>query len=322
MNHHAPFRVVHGWPILPEGFVFGQVTGVGVDSHEHVFVFHRADHAGETKDGPIEPPVVMCFDGLTGALLDSWGAKMFRVPHGLRVDQRDNIWLTDVGLHQVFQFSHEGTLRLSLGAAGTPGWDDRHFYKPTDVAVAPDGSIYVSGGYGNRRIAKFSPQGRFLGEWGRSGDQPGEFNEVHNLVLDRAGRVYVADRTNRRIQVFTGEGGFLAEWKNEVLGCPWGLAYGPDDSLYVVEGGDLASPRPRARISRLDLEGKILEQWSSFGNYDGQLFCGHDLTVGKSGTVYVGEVKHGMRVQKFSRCGEEFQFLPRRNEGGTGYRRG
>ncbi len=309
----TPYRIVHGWPILPAGYVLGQVTGVGVDSHEHIFVFHRADHSGEKPSGPIDSPVVMCFDGVTGKLLDTWGANAFLVPHGLRVDQRDNIWLTDVGLHQVFKFSHDGTLRMSLGVAGTSGWDHQHFNKPTDVAVAHDGSIYVSDGYGNRRIAKFSPEGYFLLEWGRSGDKPGEFNEVHNVALDHEGRVYVADRINRRIQVFTGDGQFISQWKTEALGCPWGLAYGPDDFLYMVDGGDMSSCLPgRGRIARLDLGGNVLEQWSSFGNYDGQLFWGHDIAVGKSGDVYVGEVNHGMRVQKFSRSAQEFLFLSRR----------
>ncbi|MGD1105320.1 MAG: peptidyl-alpha-hydroxyglycine alpha-amidating lyase family protein [Terriglobia bacterium] len=312
MGFLAPYRVVHGWPILPEGYVLGQVSGVGVDSHEHVFVFHRADHAGEKKSGPIESPVVMCFDGPAGKLLDSWGANAFLVPHGLRVDDRDNIWVTDVDLHQVFKFSHDGTLRMSLGVAGTPGWDHQHFNKPTDVALAHDGSFYVSDGYGNRRIAKFSHEGRFLLEWGRAGDKPGEFNEVHNVVIDREGRVYVTDRINRRIQVFTGDGKFIYEWESEALGCPWALAYGADDFLYMVDGGDLSGCLPgRGRISRLGLDGNILEQWSSFGNYDGQLFWGHDIAVGKSGDVYVGEVNHGMRVQKFSRSEQEFLFLPR-----------
>ena len=302
MGSLSPYRVVHGWPILPEGYVFGQVSGVGVDSHEHVFVFHRADHGGEKKPGPIESPVVMCFDGPTGNLRDSWGENTFLVPHGLRVDQRDYVWLTDLELHQVFKYSHDGTLSLTLGVAGVPGWDHQHFNKPTDVAVAADGSIYVSDGYGNRRIAKFSPEGRFLLEWGRAGDQPGEFQEVHNVVLDREGRVYVADRINRRIQVFTGDGQFIAQWKSEALGSPWGLSCGADNFLYVVDGGDMSPHLPgRAHISRLDLEGNILEQWSSFGNYDGQLFWGHDIAVGKLGDVYVGEVNHGMRVQKFSR---------------------
>ena len=312
MGLQAPFRVVHGWPVLPEGYMLGQVSGVGVDSHEHVFVFHRADHAGERPSGPIDAPVVMCFDGATGKLLDSWGANMFRMPHGLRVDERDYIWVTDVELHQVFKFSHDGALRMALGVAGTPGCDHLHFNKPTDVGLARDGSFYVSDGYGNRRIAKFSHQGKFLLEWGKAGDKPGEFQEVHSVVLDREGRVYVTDRVNRRIQVFTGDGQFLAEWKSEALGCPWALAYGADDFLYMVDGGDQSAHLPgRARLARLDLDGNILEKWSSFGNYDGQIFYGHDIAVGKSGDVYVGEVNHGMRVQKFSRSEQEFLFMPR-----------
>jgi peptidylamidoglycolate lyase len=301
-----PYHVVHGWPLLPEGNVLGQVSGVGVDSHEQLFVFHRADHSMKRTSDPITVPTILCFDGNTGKLLASWGANTFVVPHGLRVDRHDNVWLTDVGLHQVFKYNHDGQLLMSVGAARTSGWDDTHFNQPTDVAVADDGTFYVSDGYGNSRIAKFSPEGRFLLEWGRAGDKPGEFKTPHSVVIGRDGRVYVADRGNGRIQVFTEDGKFLAEWKNTTLGRPWGLAMAPDGFLYMVDGGDnFGGPSNRARIVRLDLSGTVLEKWASFGKYDGQLCLGHDIAVGKSGDVYVGDVYLGMRVQKFSRSKQE-----------------
>ncbi len=304
----SAYHVVHGWPVLPDGYVLGQVSGVGVDSHNHVFVFHRAHHSWMEKKNKelIDAPTILCFDGGTGKLVASWGADRFLVPHGLRVDGDDNIWVTDVGLHQVFKFNHDGKLLVTLGDQRTPGLDSKHFNGPTDVAMARDGSIYVSDGYGNSRVAKFSPKGEFLFDWGRKGDKPGEFDTPHGVAIDSRGRVYVADRSNSRIQVFKGDGTFLTQWQSAGLGRPWAVTVGPDGYLYVVDGGDL-KPRPpdRARILMLDLQGNILDQWGSFGNYDGQIYWGHDIAVGKNGDVYVGDVYHGMRVQKFSKSHSE-----------------
>lgn len=300
------YRVVHGWPKLPPGYVLGQVSGVGVDSHNQVFVFHRGDHSVERSNQPIEVPTVMCFDGETGKLVMSWGAHMFMVPHALRMDPADNVWLTDVGLHQVFKFNHDGKLLMALGTKGTPGCDAKHFNGPTDIAFAPDGSFYVSDGYGNSRIAKFSPDGSFLFDWGHKGEGPGEFNIPHSIAIDPEGRIYVADRGNSRVQVFEKDGKFLYQWQSAELGRPWGLALGPDGCLYVVDGGDLhPKPPDRGRIVKLDLKGNILAAWASFGNYDGQLYWGHDIAVSGSGDVYVGDVNYGMRVQKFSLTDKE-----------------
>jgi peptidylamidoglycolate lyase len=261
---------------------------------------------------PIEAPAVLCIDGKTGQLLDSWGPNRFILPHGLRVDRHDNVWLTDCLLHQVFKFSHDGKLIMSVGTSRVPGCDDKHFNLPTDIAVAPDGSFYVSDGYGNSRIAKFSAEGRFLLDWGRAGNQPGEFDTPHNVLIGPDGRIYVADRGNDRMQIFTEDGKFITEWKGPELGRPWGLANAPDGSIYMVDGGDYpAGPANRGRIMRLDFHGNVLEKWGSAGRYDGQIWLGHDLAVGKSGDVYVGDVNFGMRVQKFSRSEVDCLCLPK-----------
>src|SRR5258707_1299553 len=105
------FRVVHGWPVLPDGFALGRVSGVAVDSHDHVFVFHRCDRP------------ILCFDALTGNIIGSWGDGMFGTAHGLRVDNHDNVWVTDVSHHQVYKFSHNGELLMTVGAKDVPGLD-------------------------------------------------------------------------------------------------------------------------------------------------------------------------------------------------------
>jgi peptidylamidoglycolate lyase len=296
-----PYSVVHGWPVLPDGMVLGQVSGVAVDSHNQVFIFHRAEGSwAADKTKPIASATILSLDGVTGKLISSWGENRFLEPHGLRVDRDDNIWVTDRALQQVFKFSHDGKLLLTIGTERTAGADATHFDKPTDIAFAADGNVYISDGYGNSRIAKFSPDGKFLFDWGKKGQGPGEFDLPHSVVVDAQGRVYVADRNNLRIQVFDAHGKFIAQWKSDELGRPWSLTIGPDNLLYVVDGGDLKPDPPgRGQLLKLDLTGKILAKWSRFGNYDGQILWGHDLAVGKDGAVYVGDVFHGMRVQKF-----------------------
>jgi peptidylamidoglycolate lyase len=298
-----PYRVVHGWPQLPPDFALGQVSGVAVDSHNHVFVFHRAENSWATDKTKVIPSAtVMCFDGSTGKLLSSWGQNRFVLPHGLRVDSHDHVWVTDLGLQQVLEFSHDGELLLTLGTERSAGLDAGHFNRPTDVGFAPDGSILVSDGYGNSRIAKFAADGHFLLDWGRKGNGPGEFDTPHGVVVDTQGHVYVADRGNARIQVFNLNGEFIRSWSSTELGRPWALTLGSDNRLYVVDGGDAIADQPargQQQILKLDLSGKILAHWSRFGNYDGQIYWGHDIAVGKDGAVYVGDVLHGMRVQKF-----------------------
>lgn len=284
----AEYRVVHGWPVLPESVALGQVTGVGLDSRNHVWVFHRGDRP------------VLCFDAETGKLAASWGEGLFPMAHGLTVDSRDNLWLTDVERHQVFKYNTRGELLMTLGVKGVPGVDRTHFSKPTDAAVNRAGEIYVTDGYGNSRVVKFSADGKYLAEWGGKGTGPGQFDTPHSITIDPEGLVYVADRGNARIQVFDAAGKFLRQFSGPAIGRPWGINLGADGFLYMVDGGD-TKPKPpeRNRALKLDRQGRVVEAWGSFGSYDGQFYWAHDIAVAPNGDAYVVDVNVGMRVQKF-----------------------
>ncbi len=294
------YQVIHGWPELPTGEILGEATGVGVDSHGDVLVFHRAGRTW-TQPFPTETiarPTVWVFDGKTGHLLRSWGAGMFVMPHGLTVDHDDNVWLTDVGLHQVFKFSAAGRLLLKLGEARTPGADAVHFNLPTDVAVMRDGSFFVSDGYENTRVVKFAADGTVLLTWGTPGTGPGQFNLPHGIAADASG-VFVADRSNSRVQVFDNSGRFLAEWRGPDLGRPYAVALGADGKVYIADGGDQPTEPPdRAGVVVVDRDGRVLTRFGRFGNYDGQFRLAHDIAVGADGAVYVVDA-WGQRVQKF-----------------------
>src|SRR6185369_16392096 len=188
------FHVVHGWPIVPENTILDEVSAVAVDSHDDVLVLQRGgrkwpdDNKFDTT--PIPVSTVFVFDGRTGRLLKKWGENVLALPHSITVDHENSVWIADVALHQVFKFSRDGKLLMQLGERGVAGDDNKHFNQPSDVAVAPDGSIFVSDGYGNNRIVKFAPDGKFLLQWGTKGKEPGQLDLPHALTFDN-GRVYV-----------------------------------------------------------------------------------------------------------------------------------
>jgi len=295
------YDVVHGWPELPPGEILGQATGVDVDSKGNVWVFHRAGREW-SEPFPIEPigrPTVWVFDGRSGRLLTSWGANTFIMPHGPTIDRDDNVWLTDVGRHQVFKFAPDGRQLLALGEARVPGDDARHFNLPTDVAVAEDGSFFVSDGYGNSRVLHFAADGTLIKTWGTKGTGPGEFDLPHGIAIDDRGRVLVADRSNARVQVFEQSGRFLDQWQGAELGRPYAATPGQKNRVFIADGGDQPeAPPDRAGVAVVDADGQLLARFGRFGNYDGQFRLAHDIAVAKDGAVYVVDA-WGQRVQKF-----------------------
>jgi peptidylamidoglycolate lyase len=188
---------------------------------------------------------------------------------------------------------------MTLGVRGVAGNDSTHFNRPTKVAVAPDGSFYVSDGYGNTRVMKFSPSGTFLFQWGTPGSGPGQFELPHCVTLDRSGRVYVCDRANARVQIFDARGKFLAQWKSADIGRPYDLAIGSHGRVFIADGGDQPnSPPDRSGVDVVSPQGKLLGRFGRWGNEDGELEIAHDIAVGPQGAIYVGDIT-GKRIQKF-----------------------
>lgn len=267
------YKVAPEWPTLPAGWNFGEVAGVEADSRGRVYVFHRGPH-----------PLIEFESG--GKFVRSWLEDMITRAHTVRVDHQGNIWAIDVGGHVVLKMNPQGRVIMVLGRKGQAGAGQNNFDQPTDVAVTPNGDFYVSDGYGNSRVVKFSPEGNYSLEWGKKGTGPGEFNLPHAVVLDARGRVYVSDRENRRIQIFDGTGKFLAEWKN--IGSFSGLEMTPDQQIWAAGG---------ARVVLLNLEGQIVGSLAPPGKLPGQVNSAHGIAVGPGGEVYVAELN--WRVQKF-----------------------
>jgi sugar lactone lactonase YvrE len=227
---------------LPDGRKFGSTAGIDIDRDgRSVWVFERCGAAsGGTPcaDSPVAP--LLKFDA-SGALVKSFGAGLFISPHGIHVDRDGNVWATDgsgkgAKGHQVFKFSPDGNVLLTLGTAGVTGETPTTFNQPSDVFVAQNGDIFVADGHGgnsNARIVKFSKSGTFVKAWGKKGSGPGEFDAPHSLAMDSRGRLFVADRSNNRIQLFDQDGAFLAEWKQ--FGRPSGIYIDRNDVLYSAD---------------------------------------------------------------------------------------
>ncbi len=246
LDTRTVYQLDKDWPQLPTSIQLGNPTGIDLDTSQQVVVLHRADRKWPLlvpmPRDRIQQKTVFFIDKDNGQLLHSWGNNLFIMPHGLTVDHENNIWITDVGLHQVFKFSNAGQLLLQLGEAGVTGNDSTHFNMPTGVAVANDGTFYVSDGYGNSRIMRFAADGKYLSEWGKKGDKAGEFNIPHGIALDHHGLVYVADRENNRIQVFSATGRFIKElsgnWGaiNSVDFDPLRLQLVASDDIFFFKG--------------------------------------------------------------------------------------
>jgi peptidylamidoglycolate lyase len=302
----SKYELVKDWLKLPDNLTLGNPTGIGIDNNQNIFIFHRANREwsllSSMPDTYIQEKTILLVDKESGKILNSWGANLFIMPHGLTVDKDNNIWVTDVGLHQVFKFNHDGNLLLKLGEAKIAGKDKTHFNRPTDIAIANDGSFYVSDGYGNSRIIKFSSDGEYLFEWGKKGDKAGEFNIPHSIDLDLYGNVYVADRENNRIQIFDSTGKFLKEFSSDNFGNICAVTFDKTDKK-IFATDDLTFLKIKHRgsdVFTFDTTGNIQTRFGRSGSYDGEIYWYHDIAVDKEQNIYVGDIL-GNKIQKFKK---------------------
>jgi len=299
-TNNIDYEVVRGWEQLPEGWSFVEVAGVATDSEDRVYAFSRGEHP------------VLVFDR-DGHFLDAWGEGTFTNAHGICIGPDDTVYCADNMDHTVRVFRPDGTLLRTLGTVGMASdtgfvaWSNPveraagPFNMVTNAAPGPDGRLYVADGYGNARVHVFDAEGEHLFSWGEPGTGPGQFRLPHGIVVDRNGRVYVADRENSRIQIFTAEGGYVDEWRH--VHRPDDVYIDGEDNLYVAELGFRAGKMPRSmmaqvpehapygRVSILTLDGGVQATLGGEVPCDpGSFFAPHGIWADSRGDVYVGEV--------------------------------
>lgn len=299
------FDVDPKWPQRPEKISGkGWVSGLAVDAEDRVWFFRK---------GP-DPVQVYTADG---EFVRSWGQGLFEQPHHLRIDHQGHVWVADFGLHVVQKFTPEGKLLMTLGVRGEKGVDEKHFNMPTDMAITKSGDIFVSDGYGNRRVVHFDKDGKFIKTFGDAGPKPGQFVLPHAIVVDSKGVLYIADRNSGRIQLFDQSGKFLDQWSNVLM--PWGLSVTKDDALWVCGSSPHwwfrhgKYPEYKDQVfMRFATTGRVLQTWTlplgDIGtNKDkpdtsklkpGETVGAHCIAQDSKGNVYVGDI-YGERAQKF-----------------------
>jgi NHL repeat len=283
------YRVVENWAKIPDGWEFMDVAAVGVDSKDQVYVFNRGEHP------------MMVFD-LDGNFLRSWGEGMFPRAHGLHIGPDDMLYCTDDGDHSVKKCTPEGKVVLTIGIPGKPApyMSNEPFHRCTHTALSPDNHIYVSDGYGNACVHKYTPDGKPVKIWGEPGTGPGEFNIVHNIVTDEDGWVYVADRENHRVQIFDGNGKYETQWNMLHRPCGLYMPRGKRPHCFVGELGSGMSvnrkmPNIGPRLSVVSGKGELLAR---LGGEDGpglevgKFIAPHGLAIDSRGDIYVGEVSY------------------------------
>jgi len=256
------------------------MPAVACDSEDRVYVYSRSEH-----------PVVV-FDR-EGRFLGSWGEGILLDAHGIYIDDHDIIYCVERNTHVLRKFTTRGRLLMTLGTPGVPAErEGEPFNGPTDVCLSPDGYMYVSDGYGNARVHKFTLDGKHVLSWGEAGSGPGQFDLSHDVWVLEDGRVLCCDRENNRIQVFDGEGRYLTSWTDVVR--PDGVYVDSDGIIYVAE----VAPR----VSVRDGEGRVLSRFGEAGEAPGQFSASpHGIWVDSRGDLYVSEVGADHRLQKFAR---------------------
>jgi hypothetical protein len=300
VTESTQFLLVDGWEQLPDGWTHPDVVGITIAEGDRVLVFSRSDHP-------------MALYGPDGRLEAHWGEGVFDDPHMARFDSDGHVWTVDKGDHTVRKFTLDGTLLMTVGGDRKHGVADREvtnyrevneggppFNLPTDVCVMSDGTFYVTDGYGNARVHRFSADGTLEHSWGEPGVGPGQFNLPHNIVCSPdESRLYVGDRENSRIQIFDRDGAFVEEWRD--IARPCGLWVTDRGEIYVAELGERAGrfpwmapideQSPFSRCTVRDDEGRLLAAWGTADAVaPGSFYAAHTIAVDSQGDVYAGEV--------------------------------
>lgn len=269
---------------LPAGVEFASIASVTMTKNGNLLVLNRG------------PQPFLEF-GSDGTLVRSFGdAALFGRSHGLRLDKEGNMWVTDVGKHVVYKMDKDGKVLMTLGTSGESGeWDEasgKHlFNQPNETALDSKGNLYVVQGHGagEPRVFKFSPDGKFIKQWGSRGEGPGQFFAAHSIEIDANDVLYIADRENMRIELFDTDGNYQSEWKFNAMVC--GIYLHTDGFMYMTSGFD-------GEFAKLDMTGKLLGALGSPGMENGQFGEAHYLVVDQASNVFVADVVN-RRVQLY-----------------------
>lgn len=284
------YELVDGWPQTPEGWELSLVSDAAVDGQGRVYAFTRGKH----------PLIVFDKDG---RFITSWGYGEFGISpnlvsqsHGIFIGPDDQVYLTDAYQHVVRRYSKLGEKNREWGVPGVPGvtYYRREYNMPTGVTFSSDGHMFVSDGYGNRSIHKYTSDGEHITSWGEGGSGPGQFAVVHNIGCDKEDRLLVCDRENNRIQLFDLDGKYIEEWTG--VSSPGDVWITDDGMIYVVEQGT------GGHVSVWTPKGECISRFS--GAEGGIVEAPHGVAVDDEGSIYVAEIgagDRGQRILKFSR---------------------
>lgn len=291
------------WPQRDSRAPWSDVPGVAVDATGRIWMYTRTS------------PAVQIYSP-EGKYLGGWLNDTNSIAHQIKIDREGNVWLADIGLHIVRKHKQDGTPLMHIGTSGKAGVDETHLDKPTDMAIASNGDVFVADGYGNARIVHFDKSGKFINQWGTLGNTDGKFSIPHAIAIDSKDRIYVADRNNVRVQVYDTTGKLLDSWKDIIV--PWGFCITDNDDIWVCgstpmqwrmdakyPGAPLGCPPKDQVFMRFRPDGRVAQIWSAPKAVDGKEKPGelnwlHCLALDKQGNIYAGDII-GKRLQKFVR---------------------
>ncbi|MEZ5419286.1 MAG: peptidyl-alpha-hydroxyglycine alpha-amidating lyase family protein [Vicinamibacterales bacterium] len=324
-----PYETIRNFGTLPDGRTWGSVSAVAIDIDGKSL--WAGDRCGTNSCAGSHVNPIVKLDP-SGRVVAQFGADLIMWPHGMDVDRQGNVWVVDARSatpdelkkfpdaagkgHTVLKFSPQGTLLMTLGTPGEAGSPPSKFTEPNDVAIAPDGSIFVAEAHNDQfldqnaptgvgRISKFAADGTFIKSFGSYGYGPGQFRGAHALAFDSQGRLFVADRGNRRIQIFDQNGTHLDTWYQ--FSRISGLHITPDDTLYAIDSESDDNYNPGWRKGLRVGSARTGDVWyfvpehvsrraSGMGGYGSM---GEGVTVDAQGNVYAGEVGPIQGLTKF-----------------------